>query len=630
MWLVFLRKAAVLLCLALGATAPAMAAPGDVAWSLDLPGGVKTYGSPAVSANGTLYIGTYDGATRGNLTAVSPDGTREWTTRLCSGTMLSAPALSPNGTIYIRTYGAGAPTEDNLTAVSPNGTKAWTVKLGKSKLRSSPAVSSNGTIYIGTYGLSGTQGNLTAIAPDGTREWTVRVGSSVMDSSPALSPNGTIYIGVFGAVGSQDGNLTAVSADGTREWSIRVGSDMRSSPAVSANGTIYIGAYGSTLIQGNLTAVSPDGSREWTVTLYVAPQYLYSSPAVSSNGTIYIGTFDASNGNLTAVSPDGRKEWTVKVGSSNMYSSPAVSANGTIYIGASGSGDGNLTAVSPDGKRQWTVELGSSDMSASPTLSANGTVYAVNEDGNLVSIEGDGSGLHGAWPKFHQGGWSTGRYEFGVEVAPDQESGVAIALVRTNSSAITPRTLSGTYHIGDSPASEEKAFRAKITPNGAVGKFRFKLLGTDAAASNSNLYKLFADGSTLRFDGYASSGCGASDGAWWITDANGRYMEPNARLKPGSIYYVEFYVQDNGSYDLDATAGVIVDPCVLTQGSSSSSSSGCVLNPDAEFSLEWLLLALAPLLWIVRRRGRLGCGGREADHPPESKSFGFMSNRQRM
>jgi hypothetical protein len=288
-----------------------------------------------------------------------------------------------------------------------------------------------------------------------------------------------------------------------------------------------------------------------------------------------------------------------------MRSSPAISANGTIYIGSCGSGDGNLTAVSPDGKRQWTVELGSSDMYASPTLSSNGTVYAVNEDGELAAIEGDGSGLRGAWPKFHQGGRDTGRYEFGVEVAPDQEDGVETSLVRTNSSAITPRALSGTYHIGGSPASEEKAFRAKITPNGAVGKFRFKLLGTDDAASDQSLYKLFPDGSTLRFEGYASSDSGASDGAWWITDANGRYMEPNARLKPGSIYYVEFYVQDAGSYDLDSSAGVIADPCVLTQGSSSSSSSsGCVLNSGANFSLEWLLLALVPLLWIVRRRGQ--------------------------
>ncbi|MDK2955787.1 MAG: hypothetical protein PWQ57_1283, partial [Desulfovibrionales bacterium] len=59
-----------------------------------------------------------------------------------------------------------------------------------------------------------------------------------------------------------------------------------------------------------------------------------------------------------------------------------------------------------------------------------------------------------------------------------------------------------------------------------------------------------------------------------------------------------------GDYDINTTLGEIEDPSILVYGgsSSSSSSSGCSLNPHADFNAEWLLLALAPLIWAVRNR----------------------------
>lgn len=597
----FLRIVA--LCLALGAAGPALAEPGDVIWSLDLPGGVATYGSPALSPNGTIYIGTADPPNEANLTAVSPDGRKEWSIKLGKMAMNSAPAVSPNGTIYIGTCGGG---ETNLTAVSPGGVREWTTSLGSgNSIYSSPALSPNGTIYIGAYDGGSGAGNLSAISPDGIKQWSIKVCGSLLYSSAAVSPNGTIYIGVDGAGG---GNLTAVSPDGGKDWSIKLGdAPMYSSPSVTSNGTIYIGAYGSG--EGNLTAVSPDGSMEWTVQLGISSE-LHSTPVVSSNGTIYIGaTVTPSMGSLTAVSPDGTMEWSIKVASSALYSSPAVSANGAIYIEGYGAGQGNLTAVSLDGTREWTANIGASVVYASPAIAPDGTVYAVDVDGLLTAFEGDGSGLmNSAWPKFQQNSRSTGRYEFGVEVAPDQEQGVEVTLIQANSTTITAQALDATYRIGGLPVSQKKGFSAKISPDGAVGKFRFGVSGVNVASSNQTLYKLFADGSVLKFGDYASPGSGASDGSWWITDANDEYVEEGAKLEKDAIYYVEFCVQDNGGYDLSSTAGVIVDPCVLTQGSSSSSSSsssGCVLNPDAGFSLECLLLVLAAPLWIVRwRRGR--------------------------
>jgi len=50
----------------------------------------------------------------------------------------------------------------------------------------------------------------------------------------------------------------------------------------------------------------------------------------------------------------------------------------------------------------------------------------------------------------------------------------------------------------------------------------------------------------------------------------------------------------------------VADPGYVTSlasGSSSSSSTGCILNPNAGFGLEWLLALLAPFaVWLRWRK----------------------------
>ncbi|MDK2956428.1 MAG: hypothetical protein PWQ57_1924 [Desulfovibrionales bacterium] len=65
------------------------------------------------------------------------------------------------------------------------------------------------------------------------------------------------------------------------------------------------------------------------------------------------------------------------------------------------------------------------------------------------------------------------------------------------------------------------------------------------------------------------------------------------------------WIKDNGAYDAISTAGTVADPGFVTSlssSSSSSSSTGCILNPNAGFSLEWLLALLAPLAVWLRLR----------------------------
>lgn len=82
-----------------------------------------------------------------------------------------------------------------------------------------------------------------------------------------------------------------------------------------------------------------------------------------------------------------------------------------------------------------------------------------------------------------------------------------------------------------------------------------------------------------------------------------------AMLGAGTNYYLVAYIQDGGSFDADGAANAaVVDPAVLGIGTGggggvlSSSSSGCVFNPMATLSIEWLLLLIAPAIMVIRRR----------------------------
>ncbi len=262
--------------------------------------------SPAVGADGTIYVGSWDF----NVYAVNPDGTQKWAFQT-GGMMYSTPAVGADGTIYVGSD------DYNLYAINPDGTQKWAFQTGGT-VWSSPAVGADGTIYVGSD-----DHNLYAVNPDGTQKWAFKTGSFV-DSSPAVGADGTIY------VGSDDDNLYAINPDGTQKWALKTGIGVASSPAVGADGTIYVGSDDS-----NLYAVNPDGTLKWA---FQTGSYADSSPAVGADGTIYVG----SDYNLYAINPDGTQKWAFQTGN-YVYSSPAVGADGTIYVG---SWDSNLYALS--------------------------------------------------------------------------------------------------------------------------------------------------------------------------------------------------------------------------------------------------------------------------------------------
>jgi len=78
---------------------------GTTRWIFDLgPDNFISESSPAISADGTIYIGIYIGDMGvGDIIAINPDGTEQWRKRIddYSGDMLSSPAIGEDGTVYI-------------------------------------------------------------------------------------------------------------------------------------------------------------------------------------------------------------------------------------------------------------------------------------------------------------------------------------------------------------------------------------------------------------------------------------------------------------------------------------------------------------------------------------------------
>ena len=344
---------------------------GTLKWSFETGLGIES--SPAIGADGTIYIGSHDS----KLYAINPDGTEKW--HFDAGTpvyderydvwkgILSSPAVGVDSTIYITSL------SNFLFAINPNGTGKWQFPLKvSSDTWTSPAIGADGTIYIGSARYNGgIGGRLYAINPDGTEKWSFQAESDIFPS-PAISGDGTVYLG-----SGASGKFWAVNPDGTLKWYFQTGKHVESSAAISDDGTIYFGSW-----DNYFYALTPDGKEKWK--FKTLGEGIVSTPAIGSDGTIYLA---ADDGNLYAFNPAGAKKWQFKLGeSAETGSSPAIGSDGTIYVGFS---DGIFYAINPDGTEKWrfTGSKGSGIVS-SPAISADGTIYVGSWNKRLYAFGG--------------------------------------------------------------------------------------------------------------------------------------------------------------------------------------------------------------------------------------------------
>ncbi|WP_319765083.1 PQQ-binding-like beta-propeller repeat protein [Maridesulfovibrio sp.] len=533
--------------------------------------------SPAIGNDGTIYVGCDDR----NLYALEPgdtDCTEKWSYPT-GGEIYSAPTIGSDGTIYTGS------SDGKLYAVNSDGSKKWIYNAG-SIMSFSAAISSDGTIYI-----ESTDGKLHAVNSDGSGNW-IYDTEHMFTSAPVIGPDGTVY------VTTTDDNLYAIKPDGTLKWTFKAGDRIEYSPAIDSNGVIYFGSSGSCFY-----ALNPDKTLKWKIPV---DSVITSSPAIGSGGVIYLGTA----GNLYALNSDGSEKW--KYEADGAVRSPAIASDGTIYVWA----DNNiLCAIKSSGARKWFLDIGSSSTTGtlSPAIGSDGSIYVNIYPGMadfvaLQAREGDSGGLADTdWPRSQKDNQNTGASKSGdVSPSETQADGISVSISASVTKEMDSTDLSTQYHSGGfTPKSKVDSFNATLNVNGGCATFKISSTNIPTGkVSDLALMKFYnTNGTSKEYSRYALTGPEYNiDGYWWVTDADGNHMARTDDTTLGTEYYIYFVIKDNGNYDENRDLGKITDPVAVGTGSSSGSGTGCTLNPQATFSVEWLLLMLVPMLLPLRAR----------------------------
>ncbi|MFT4890478.1 MAG: outer membrane protein assembly factor BamB [Halobacteriales archaeon] len=348
------------------------------------------WSSPVV-ADGTLYVGSYDG----HLYAVSLEtGDTLW--RYRTGDRIDGSPAVANGTVYVGSH------DRNVYALdAETGEERWIFGT-KGIVRSSPTVG-NGTVYIGSHCRTEEcsvfydvrwpkQGYVYAIDADtGVPEWRYETRDGVL-STPAVGGE-TVY------VGSSDNTLYAFEAStGNPRWTYETSGSIMSSPVV-ADRRVHVGN-----VAGEVHAIDArTGDWLWTfdanrgfdsaIDLSVV---ITGSPVVC-DGTVYVGSIvpdETVYGKLYAISAsDGSGKWSASPFAQAIGSSPVV-VNGVLYFGAHTFGptedaSPGVFAVDEDGTERWSYTVDGTEhrgFGSSPAV-VDGTLYIGSTDGHVHAFD---------------------------------------------------------------------------------------------------------------------------------------------------------------------------------------------------------------------------------------------------
>ncbi len=151
---------------------------GTPRWSYNV-GPVYGTPTPAIGADGTIYCGAAVNESWA-LCALNPDGSLRWVRSTSSYDEVSAsPAVAADGAIYVAAM-------EGFYALNPDSTLRWWFRPTGPTFNSSPAVSSDGTIYFGSYFF------YYALRLDGSIKWYYTRGLATV-SSPSIGYDGTVY-----------------------------------------------------------------------------------------------------------------------------------------------------------------------------------------------------------------------------------------------------------------------------------------------------------------------------------------------------------------------------------------------------------------------------------------------------
>lgn len=189
---------------------------GDTQWEANLPSNIM--GSPAVAADGTVYIGCQDN----KLYAVK-SGSVQWSIPT-GGEVWATPAIALDQTLY---FGSN---DGWLYAIKSDGTTKWVEEVG-GQLWGRPWISEDGFVYV-----SSTSKYVTKFETNfGGKIWEKKT-EGISNSSPVQGDDGTIYVGTTG------GKIFALEPEnGDVKWTYQVGNTIHATPVVN-NGMVYFGS----------------------------------------------------------------------------------------------------------------------------------------------------------------------------------------------------------------------------------------------------------------------------------------------------------------------------------------------------------------------------------------------------
>lgn len=333
-------------------------------WSAPLAPG--TISSPALGANGNIYISDRDG----HLLAFNPDGSRRWALKL-TAEITASPAVADDGTILV------GGRNRRLHAVTYEGRQRWAFKTG-GWVDGCAAISEDGTVYFGSW-----DGKLYALTLDGRKKWEFATSGPVL-SSPAIDPGGVIYFG------SNDGRLYALNPDGSKRWEFPTRGQIISSPAIANHGNIIF-----TSLDGRLYALDGEGRQRWVLH---TSGITAASPAIGPDDTVYLGI----NSNHCAVTAAGQLKWEGRMSPDGyvppdwIASTPAVIGDGMPIVTGT---DLLMIIFTPEGRWHRAQSLLSGSRS-SACIGPDGTIYAASTLGKLLAFQGLAPLAESSWPMF--------------------------------------------------------------------------------------------------------------------------------------------------------------------------------------------------------------------------------------
>ncbi len=296
--------------------------------------------TPAIAADGTLYVGS-----RRGLTALGADGSVRWSAQL--GFVSGTPSLTPDGSLAVGVQ------SDTLLVVDGRGVQAH-ARLG-GRVLGSPLVLDDGSIVVAAYDHA-----VHRVGPEGRHVFRTSVRTRVRGSV------------------AQVGDLLVVPAAQELLWLTLGGAPVRATslgaevvlgPAVADDGVVWV-----VTDDGVLSAVASNG-RMWVRAELGGPPSSSSNLAIAGDGSLRMGTVEAG---LVCVEPSGTVRWRLQAHGA-MGNGLTVDAEGAVLTVA---GDGTMLAVDDAGAVLWEVGVGART-DAAPVLGADGTIYVTTFSGTL-------------------------------------------------------------------------------------------------------------------------------------------------------------------------------------------------------------------------------------------------------